>query len=1022
MYQFATILLLLVTAACGKSNGKKDLANALNNELSDSQLSIKTDLPIIANQDKLITLDVQQELPNPLSSAYYQVNIIYQKNKSLNYQNFPKGTREIHIKGKTIKLQNMQDGPQSELYQLLKDTYDVASLVIEAEEVYIYDPLRLRHANVKISAKRLVFARKGLIDITPHSLKNRAHAFQDGVDGLSAGKIILAIKEFQVGREDYPVLIANGGNGQAAGPGQNGARGANAKIVHGSNHYQYRREYCDFVGREPRTKSNKATNAFNCHWSRKKKGRPAKNGKNAKVGGMPGAAGNGGTIYSTTEAPFQVVGGIAGSQEVVRFGGEAGQPAKSCKYDDGSRSRSREYDCVIAKNGKNAFPKTQRFSKGKNGRMWQFYSDWVNDGYIINHLEYAKDLYIANNPKLAYQEFSILEQRVEQKIFKSLTSMKALSEINSLKAQINMHLDYFGNPMGWVPNFNLGLTYSLYKEEVRKNIDLILKTKSLLKKIQTQKDSKLVLEALRKDTQAVIKEKTDQVNTIISEQVDLKEDLASLEVSQDEFEYELTILEEEIKKMAKRNLRVPFMQKAVRFFAAASKAIPVGQPTFAAVGLGLDFINNTMEGDNSAFELMSQVPSVASKFKDFDWNKATNELSNSIKSMGIESLKESLAQARTAKEKQRIQIEHFEKIQKFTSKIYGEVSQEMARWKQRETDQTALNTEIAKIKKSHPVYLKIVNKLEKLLYEKQNFMVRINTFQNQLINLTRGIEDDTIVMLNISDSYHKIMRSSLFEFENHLRFSYRRAYDRIRYYRYLLAKSYSYRVMKQYPINYSATAFIKRFDRILAENSDYSESKVEEVFTLFENELLEIVAQMVEEIEDRGTGRILSKEYLLTDEEVTKLNSGEEVYLNFTKENFYGEGKEDLRLLSIELIDGFDTEGEQSGDFEISFSHIGKSLLRKDGHDYLFLHDKGEKNGQFRWLSYYSLYSNTMHTSQVDLSNDSLLFVLIVQNYDRNVSSHIRPGARTFIRAKLETLKNIKINKAVIKIRYSYRD
>ena len=155
---------------------------------------------------------------------------------------------------------------------------------------------------------------------------------------------------------------------------------------------------------------------------------------------------------------------------------------------------------------------------------------------------------------------------------------------------------------------------------------------------------------------------------------------------------------------------------------------------------------------------------------------------------------------------------------------------------------------------------------------------------------------------------------------------------------------------------------------------------------------------------------------------MTKLNSGEEVYLNFTKENFYGEGKEDLRLLSIELVDGFDIRGEQSGEFEISFSHIGKSLLRKDGHDYLFLHDKGEKNGQFRWLSYYSLYSNTMHTSQVDLSNDSLLFVLIVQNYDRNVSSHIRPGARTFIRAKLETLKNIKINKAVIKIRYSYRD
>ena len=1019
MYNIIHLLLLLFLFACGKNGNQKILGP---DEVQVKQTSFQKSFPVISNQDQLLSLDGQQQLPNPLSSSYYQVNITHEETKSLNYQSFPKGTKKIHLKGKTIELQNTQNGPQSELYHLLKDTYDVSNVVIEADEVYIYDPLRLRHASVEIRARRLVFARKGRINITPISLSSSAPQFQDGKDGLNAGKIKLFIDEFYGGYPDYPVLIANGGNGQAAGPGINGARGTDAKIVHGENHYQYREEICH-LDPEPRPGRYLIPKYGRyCEWSRAKIGRAASNGKDAKVGGMPGAPGNAGIIISTLQVPYQLLGGIAGKQDSLREGGAPGNPITSCKYDKGDRSRSKTYDCVNVKKGKDARPKRQLIAKGNPGGMELVKDDWMNDGYILNHLAYAKDIYIANNPQLALKEFSLLAEKLKKSNHKSVISMKAYSDISSLTSQIKMHLDYFGNPIGWVPNFNLGITYSLYEEEVRRNIALIFKTKTLIKKIQNQQNTQRELESLRKDAVESIEDKSKQINQISSLHVNLQQELENLEISQEEFEFELKKLEEEIKKMAKRNLKVPFMEKAVRFFAVASKAIPVGQPSFAAAGIGLEFLYDSMNGDRNAFDILTQVPNVASEFKEFDWSEASNKLKTSIDKMGIESLKEKLAQARNAKERRAIKIEHLEEIQNFTTGIYKKISIEMNRWKQRETNQNALEAEIAKIKNSHPVYGKTVDKLEKLLYEKQTFMVQINQFQVQMSDIARAIEADYILLANITEDYNSNMQSSLSEFENHLKLVYRRAYDRIRYYRYLLAKSYSYRLMKQYPISYDATSFINKFEQTLTNSSEFSESKVEEVFVLFENELSEIVASMIIDIEDRGTARTLSKEYLLTESELEKLNRGEEVFLDFTQSDFYGKNKEDLRLLNIELLDCFEVQGDKNGEFELIFSHVGKSLLRKNGQDYLFLHDKGEKQGQFKWSSYYSFYSNSLHSSKVDLSSDSLLFILLDRNHDRNITSHIRPGARSFIRAKLEKSKDTKIANAIVKINYSFRD
>lgn len=1023
-----TFITFLFLVSCGKEGSNKGITNA---NTFYSNTDYVEQLPSFSSQGVFTPLETYQKKPNPASSSYTQVDIAYQKNKYLNYQTFPKGLRVIRIKGKIIHLNESQTGNSSELYLLLKETYDVSKLIIEAEKVYISSPLKLRQANVLIKANTVIFNHEGQIDITPLTLNSHPSQFQNGKDGLSAGEIKLIVDDLQILNKKKTILVANGGTGQPAGHGQDGARGTNANIVHSDKYYFYQEEYCERDRVFERPNHQKALEQ--CWWKDPHSGRAAGNGKDARVGGKPGEPGNAGNIISTVDIAsksskaYQLIGGNAGKSDIKRIGGQPGTPVKTCKLRKHFSNKTTTYDCIVARKGKDVAPKHASRRRGSVGKLNLISGDWLNDGYIVNQLDYAKDLYISHYFELADYELESLKRKMIKSSHKSIVKMKALAEVQKMKTRLGMHLDYYGNARGWVPNFNLGITYVLFEKEVRRNINLILKTKSLLTGIENQSQKQILMRDLQEEKLAEINENVEQINNLSPLQSSLQLEFKNLEVAREEFEFELSMLEKEIEQMARRNLEVPFMEKAVRFLAVAAQAIPVGQPTFAAAGIGLDFVYRSMEGNSSTDEILREFSSISANFEGFDWKKAKEDLKKEIKSIHFSDLKKRLAKASNDEERKKIKYEHFQSIQNLTLGIYGEVAKEVESWKQRETDQRALSVEINRIKESHPLYQKVIGKLEELLFQKQTILMRIQSFQSQLSDLVSTIENNYLMISELADEHNSYVQYNLNEFSNNLKLIHRSAYDRIRYYRYLLAKSYNYHVLKQYPVLYNSTRFVNKFEKILANVTEFKTSQTDEIFTFFENELSEVVESMVFETERNGVNRILSKEYLLQKHELQKINDGETIYLDFGTTDFFGLNKEDIRLIKIELLDGFRVEkqasdADLSGDFEMVFSHLGRSIINKNGQSFKFVHDPVGSSSQFYWSSYYNLYTGQLHNSQIDLNHDSLLYVFLNRKHGEGSSTTIRPGARSLIKVKLNKDSDVNLSDVVIRINYSYRN
>lgn len=906
--------------------------------------------------------------------------------KKLNHARFGKGVRVVDIQAAKLVLGG--EGSHS-VYELIRKTNDVANLKIKAHTLVVQDVVHVAQAKVEISANKVIFKGGGKIITSPWSKSELPPAGHDGEAGLKAGDIFVNAAEMEV-RASSPVLVARGGKGQAAGPGKHGARGVNAKVVAGGHYYYYYRSKCErYGGLEGGTRCQ----------TDERKGWPSKNGQNAIRGGKPGAGGKGGRVFLSSstivdggdlETLADVTGGLHGKPDILRRGGAPGRPARTCKNVQG-----KEKECRVAKKGSDARPFVISGERGPRGSAAKTLDQGADAEAFFFYHEYAKDLYLAGHRQKARRAFEKIAGETQKNSERSPRAAALAQASRAWLQKLDMRLDYFGHRKGWAPKLSFPAAARLFEREGRRNLKVYFLSRELSGALADLGRKKSAMRELKDELYWEIENARQNVTAAVRNSVNLSKSLGDLESAEEEFQLELARLEKLIREKAKRNLKIPFWRKSLELISAASKSVPVGQPSFGAAGAGLDMALKLFDGRYTSRSFFKEVPSVARKFKNFNWEAAVEELGEKLRKLDPKVLQN--LSSNEAK------LDYLKEVGAFAKPLAKAIKEQTALWKKREVSRDSLEREMDKIKKSHPVYRKVVEKLEALLAKKTEFRMLAEAFHGSLMDSMEKIRSNALAYAYAHDDLADLAGKFKADFKTSLKALENSSKRRLRGYAYTLARAYEYRYLEPFPGEPDLEAFYIKAARLLRQNAPREDiyAKLEELFGAEVSSLVEMIARQSRKRD------VMAKKIDLNQAQLASLNRGESVFLNFSEPKFFGGLKENIRLLSVRL----DESSVWSGEGEALFEHLGSGPVYKGEKAYFFTRSQEDVQ---KWISR-AADAQLRHSSPSAEQGDALRALL---GMEAQIEVFAKPQGRSFV--KLSLSPGLKLKTASALLMYSF--
>lgn len=868
-------------------------------------------------------------------------------------------------------------------------------------------------------------------------------------NGLKGGSITLDIKELDTGWEklDIPDNVVmndnstvrfnvSGAQGQPASEGLDGHKdGTNGSFIDGSytdalGVHGNSSGTCNgltYFGNEfglsiPPHIGDKVVRLEYCQWplfwSTARKITKGENiptsGWNAIPATPPGAGGSGGSLTSTvthdnTGNPINIVtyyrGGPSGDKGQITRGTKAGEPRNFVMLDyitppqpNTSFPVIEEYRTV---DGADGVPPEGYI--GAIGKLVTSVStrSWLHPHALQMVLAYARDLYIGGSPQEALAQIADYPE-----IINNYITSNPLSEYNDTLTQLNneillliyqleLGLDYFGNPKGWTPMLSFEVSYTAYTREINHSLQ-VLYLNNWIRKAQTNllvhvnaihESKKLLLEdnvQLRQD----FIDSQNEINQLHQKSGEISREVESLRD-------ELLTFSEDLHGV---HTTISGIDTAVSAGIKLVGAIPtVGKPLEGLL--------------NAEYQVASIMPypadQIALIFRDV--SSVVSDADFTQKQAVIE---EALQNATTYKQVLDRTSDMANGLQTISSMLS---STSVAP----EDISSALNN----LRQNYPYLQSTIDKTIRLMDKKKSYRYML---ENALISVTQLPNKINENQLIINQLEHHLSESAGVVLSNAdmlaLANMERRAKERLTRYHDYLAKSYNYRMLTPYPatinLNSLLTNIISLVDANITTLKDVdltapeTESKLRyklesdsedfiNLKTLFEEELWTITDDIYKDyLEARGGAeQTASNSYQLTDTELETLKRKGAVTINLFEKGFFSNEKENVRLVDITVIGVTPTDNNLEvgsfGSVEVLMKHSGISRLLHNGETYLFQHHKEFNDNTFiSWGATYDYMQKTLSPITPSTASDSLLRTLLdAHGKSENMLFYSRPAA-----------------------------
>lgn len=978
-----------------------------------------------------------------------------------------KGTRTIQIAANQLVL---DDQDALHLVERFHDRKDVKELDLFADTVIVRRAIHVPSATIRIHARELRFEDSGdvraVIDTTPIVKTSAAAAGIDGANGLRAGDIHAAVQTFFSDQNRTPRFIANGGAGQRGGAGTNGLPGSQPPLLAA---LQPGLVSCANNGMTGPIGTgvaftNPGLTLAELQTRTVGLGQELpSNGGDAVAPGRSGGGGAGGSLHmignTNLALSLQAAAGAAATGD-TSTGGPAGGPSPAVKlasascqsflvcFDGsvrpvcsvGGTTVQRLVVQVAARNtavaGHNAAAPPPNVPTAIAGQAISEPGPfaWLHPHAVAMQIAFAEDLFAT--------EFRDDAQHALEALDASLTAYAAdasfgtlstddrtlltqdSQRVRSLLNKLHSHEDFYGNPQGWVPELSLEANLALYQQEVEWAIRTIYVADWLTDANSQLKNKAAALAATKALLNTEIAKLQIQFDDALNKIPGLKTDAQNAGAALADLQTELQAVEAILMQRAVQNvqdrLKLPFWKKALRALVVIAKVLPVPslQPQMGAIAKGVESLMN-FDADKP-WELVTAGRDIVASFKDTKIDEKAKEQKDKTAEQKPETKETKTGLKETVAE-----------IQKYVGPVIEELNKQKALFKDAEIKKEELDKQVAaeldKLKEADEQFKTINDKFQAVTSSRAQLVASIESTTAALEQAATAISQhwleisELLPALDHNQEVQLSQRSALALGDMRTK-----AYQRLKKYQYLLARSYEYRMLRKYPGDLSLNHL---FDEVLVMIRDTSSTgtltaaQYDALFALYREDISRIVEDVVDAYSN-GTRRYLetSVGYELSAAELDQLNNGQPVSFDFWERGAFRDTDEDVRIVKLEVDD---LQADQTGSapfafFDVETSHEGTSRIWRDGAVRVFKHYNNNTQTPLRWATRWEHGTVTQHMPST--SSQSLLLSLL-PNTSADIQLFSRPSA--WARLDMQMLQHgdgvsFHLRKAHVKLTYDF--
>jgi hypothetical protein len=595
-------------------------------------------------------------------------------------------------------------------------------------------------------------------------------------------------------------------------------------------------------------------------------------------------------------------------------------------------------------------------------------------------------------------------------------------EIITLLHRIDNGLDYFGNPLNWVPALSFEVLYTVYEQEIDHAIRVMYLSYWLQNKAKDVNEKAAALSNGRDQL-------WDDTVQAKSSYYDCKHLIGPLKARADSIAdrigradaggcygllCDLKKKEESLLERAKRNVheahKVPWWKTAGRalatigtsMFKGASAGTTKGPKGAAAGALAGGVIGtiSVLTDDSimnpNPWPQASMRTDVAKQFSSIDFDQATEGWIDDFNDIKVGDIEANGADF------------YLQSLQASADDMADGLWDVKEALKTTSLDNEEVEAKLKEIKATDPTFNRLVDDVTELMVQKQLFNCQLAAAMQEVATLSNSMTNNVLAIdaLNRNESHlNKIVDPKALMY---LKDMERRALARLRKYHYYMAKAYEYRLLEPYTGDLNIDEMFNKIKDIAATPLDPDTKDgylglqdFEALKVVYEEELKQLTEHILDEFFLGGhVEQSATKSYYLSEEEISQLNAGEPLTVNLFEKGRFDplDGEENIRIVDMNVAGDINVvvtgDCGSYGDVILTMHHPSVSKLQWEDHIYLFRHlalDTKEPLDK-RWKSRYDAIGDILSHDRPSASSESLLWTLL-SDPDAHAMIYSRPGA-----------------------------
>ncbi len=650
----------------------------------------------------------------------------------------------------------------------------------------------------------------------------------------------------------------------------------------------------------------------------------------------------------------------------------------------------------------------------------------INDSYLNNYFSYSKTT--ANDYYNLINEFEASDEWDDFDATLQVELQDQAIELEGMLYQLNENLDYFGNPLGWVPMLSFEVLLNNFNNEIDRAMPTLYLNYWLQHIDQTLASWVTASEFAANQTQSEILATQSQINSLIADIPVLEDKIEVLrnqiETTQNRFEQ----VQAELLRKAKHNVKKRNrLNKAFGIVKAALNCIPV----YGSVASGLVSVVQTVGSDyfglSDTYGYESSITDAYQSITNFDYESALGTLQNAIDGIDLNHLGETGHQLKDSYNSLKSvigpvynSITNLHEVMSKSSAPDAQVQAELDKLCSESTEYQNLKAEIAKLQRNYEelgaILTQTMVNIVSLTSEVSNEMVTLDALRNDVF------EGNSKRDLQAMQCVEKMRQ---------------RAMNRLVKYHYYARKAYEYRLLQPYQGEFSLESMYNRLEimidqgQVIFDNSTPANPAAYTTLSaLFREEVSGMIENVIDELVYNAPEQTTTISFVVPREVLDKINANEEYDLNMFDLGLFPPNEENVRIVGfdVQYMEAH-TEGNvgMSTYMDLDLKHNGISRFRKNGEIYWFNHvSKSTQNPHPNtWSIRYNPLSQQTTIIEPSLATQSLLYSLLNSNV-ANTMLFSRPAAWSdIIMSKdVHTTGNadVVIDSLILSLQYDFTD